>query len=175
MLAIAASKTSAENENKPQPNSLKKVFNKNKCIIICRALVCPSVWVLVTVCLLREFGSARGRYLEAGLWLNNWNKLCVCTTPCHLCACMQQSKMKCKALLGGSHSTWYAFVFVVKLNQEVDCQESIVAHDLNFAVHRIRVAILPGFPQMVWKSKKLSRIWRIGLMASQMLKCLGIY
>ena len=52
----------------------------NKWIIIYRGLVCPSVRVLVTARLLREFGCARGRcegYLEAGLWLNNWNKLSV--------------------------------------------------------------------------------------------------
>ena len=30
MLAIEASETSAKIENKPQPNSLKKVFNKKK-------------------------------------------------------------------------------------------------------------------------------------------------
>ena len=29
MLAIEASETSAKNKNRPQPNSLKKVFNKN--------------------------------------------------------------------------------------------------------------------------------------------------
>ena len=34
MLAIAASETSADNENRPQPNSLKKVFNKNWTVVL---------------------------------------------------------------------------------------------------------------------------------------------
>ena len=82
----------------------KKFSNRsnliNKSIIICRGLVCPSVRVMVTVRLLREFSWASGRcggYLEAGLWLNNWNKLSVYTTPCRLCVCMQRSRKKRKA------------------------------------------------------------------------------
>ena len=97
----------------------------NEYISICSGLVCPSVRVLVTVRLLREFRCARSRWRgvsRGGALINKWNKLSVYMTPCHLCACMQRFKKKRKAhgLVDRIHSlksNLYRFLAIMPILQ----------------------------------------------------------
>ena len=85
-------------------HSSVKIFSNrsnliNECIIICRGLVCPSVRVLVTVRLLREFGWSRGRcggIFRGGDLIKIWHKVSV-YTALYVCACIQRFKKKREA------------------------------------------------------------------------------